>query len=78
MLGLSVMLLALGGVLAVSLRRGVRSDFDRAYERPYPRGTVSGRPPRRGCGRASTASAPRACVRDGDTVARARSWVTVS
>ena len=31
MLGLSFMLLALAGVLVVSLRRGVRSDFDRAY-----------------------------------------------
>ena len=31
MLGLSLMLLALAGVLVLSLRRGVRSDFDRAY-----------------------------------------------
>ena len=32
MLVLSSMLLALGNVLVVSLRRGVRSDFDRAYD----------------------------------------------
>ncbi|HEY8719010.1 putative bifunctional diguanylate cyclase/phosphodiesterase [Pengzhenrongella sp.] len=32
MLGLSFMLVALGAVLVISIRRGVRSDFDRAYE----------------------------------------------
>jgi diguanylate cyclase (GGDEF)-like protein/PAS domain S-box-containing protein len=32
MLGLSFMLLALAGVLVLSLRRGVRSDFDLAYD----------------------------------------------